>query len=79
MAATPLKHTTIWIPSRTVGERALVNDPVLQLMPASRGNAPVTLQRCSLEAMPATRSAVVVFDARDVALMRVRLPYHREF
>mgnify|MGYP007028616565 CR=1 FL=1 len=33
MAATPLKHTTIWIPSRTVGERSLVNDPVLQLLP----------------------------------------------
>ena len=74
MAATPLKHTTIWIPSRTVGERSLVNDPVLQLLPAARGGAPVALQRCSLEALPATRSAVVVFDARDVALMRVKLP-----
>ena len=71
MAATRLKHTTIWIPSRTVGERSLVNDPVLQLLPAARGGAPVALQRCSLEALPATRSAVVVFDARDVALMRV--------
>ena len=74
MAATPLKHTTIWVPSRTVGERSLVNDPVLQLLPPARGGAPVALQRCSLEALPATRSAVVVFDARDVALMRVKLP-----
>ncbi len=74
MAAAPLKHTTIWVPSRNVGERAFVNEPVLQVAFAPRADAPFTVQRCSLAALPSMRSAVLVFDARDVALMRVKLP-----
>jgi general secretion pathway protein L len=74
MAAAPLKHSVLWIPSRTVGERALINEPLLRLAQAGREGMGLAIQRCSLEALPAIRSAVLVFDARDVALMRVKLP-----
>ena len=74
MAAAALKHTTIWIAPRSVGERSLVNDPVLQVRLGGRAGQSTALQRCSLEALPPMRSAVLVFDARDVALMRVKVP-----
>ena len=40
MAAAALKHGIVWLPSRGVGERALVGEPVLQaLMPRAPAGA----------------------------------------
>jgi len=73
MAAAALKHGIVWLPSRGVGERALVGEPVLQaLMP--RAPAGAVPQRCSLESLPRMRSAVLVLNPRDVSLIRVSLP-----
>ncbi|MBU6271051.1 MAG: general secretion pathway protein GspL [Betaproteobacteria bacterium] len=73
MAAAPLKHGIVWLPPRSVGERALAGEPVLMaLMPrAPAGAAP---QRCSLESLPRMRSAVLLLNPRDVSLVRVSLP-----
>ena len=51
-----------------------IDDPVLQVRLGGRAGQSTALQRCSLEALPPMRSAVLVFDARDVALMRVKVP-----
>lgn len=69
------RSAAIWLPPRTVGERALVNDPSLVVMlPATGGGQSARWGRMSLEALPALKSAVLVFDARDVTLMHVKLP-----
>lgn len=73
MAAAPLRHGLIRIPPRTVGERALVNEPVMRACPPGADPATATVA-CSLEALPPMKSAWLVFDARDVALMRVTPP-----
>jgi len=76
MAATSLKRSAaIWIPPRSVGERALAAEPsLLVMLPAADAPGGVRTSRVSLEALPAMRSAALVFDARDVALIPVRLP-----
>lgn len=76
MAATSLKRSAaIWVPPRSVGERALAAEPSLLAMQAA-ADAPggLRVSRVSLEALPAVKSAALVFDARDVALIPVRLP-----
>ena len=74
-AAIAALHLGIAIAHIHGGERSgTVNEPVLQVAFAPRADTPFTVQRCSLAALPSTRSAVLVFDARDVALMRVKLP-----
>ncbi len=74
MAATILKRTTvIWIPPRSIGERALATERVLlALIPDAKG-AP-RWARVSLEALPAVKSATLLFDARDVTLAPVQVP-----
>jgi len=74
MAAAPLKHGLVWLPSRVGGERALVSEAVLTV--CAPGQAPDALApvRCSLEALPRMRSVVLLLDACDVALHAVRLP-----
>ena len=72
MAATILKRSAVvWVPPRSIGERALASEPSLVLaLPGSEGGT----TRTSLEALPGLRSAVLLFDARDVTLMPVTLP-----
>lgn len=74
MAAKTLKRTTfIWIPPRSVGERALVNEAVLlALVRDAEGEK--RWARVSLEALPAMKSATLLFDARDVMLAPVQVP-----
>ena len=76
MATTILRRSAaVWIPPRSVGERALVSEPSLLVVTASvDAAAGVRGSRTSLEALPALRSAVLVFDARDVTLLAVKLP-----
>lgn len=72
MAATILKRSAVvWVPPRSIGERALASEPSLVLaLPGSEGGA----TRTSLEALPELRSAVLLFDARDVTLLPAMLP-----
>jgi general secretion pathway protein L len=74
MAATPLKHGLVWLPSRAGGERALVSEAVL--MACEPGQAPDALQpvRCSIDALPRMRSALLLVDACDVSLHAISLP-----
>jgi len=76
MATTLLKRTAaIWVPPRSVGERALAAEPSLvAMLPAPESSGGVRWARVSLEALPAMKSAALVFDARDVTLMPVKLP-----
>ncbi len=76
MAATLLKRSAaIWIPPHSVGERALAAEPTLvAMLPAPDASGGVRWARTSLEAMPSIKSAVLVFDARDVTLIPVKLP-----
>ncbi len=70
-------HALVWLPPRSVGERAFATDACLWVaLPAVRGavgNEP-TYQRCSLESLPRLRSVTLVFDARDVTLLSAQLP-----
>jgi len=76
MATTILRRSAaVWIPPRSVGERALVSEPSLLVVTASvDAAAGARGSRTSLEALPALKSAVLVFDARDVTLLAVKLP-----
>jgi len=76
MAATILKRTAaIWVPPRSVGERALGTEPVLvAMLPAADSGAGVRWTRVSLAALPAMKSVTLVFDARDVTLLTAKLP-----
>ncbi|MEK9721085.1 MAG: type II secretion system protein GspL, partial [Quisquiliibacterium sp.] len=59
----------------SVGERALVNEATLLVVSGSvDAFAGARGSRTSLEALPALRSAALVFDARDVTLLAVKLP-----
>ena len=76
MATALLRRTAaIWVPPRSVGERALAAEPSLvAMLPGTREGAGERWSRVSLEALPAMKSAVLVFDARDVTLLPVKLP-----
>lgn len=71
MAATLLKHPTlVRVPPRHVGERALAGEALLRVI----GDASAEDRPVSLEALPDVRSLTLVFDARDVTLLRVTMP-----
>lgn len=77
MAATILvkRSAAVWVPPRSVGERALVNEPTMVAMvQAAEGGKSHRWARTSLEAMPAMKSVTLIFDARDVTLMPVKVP-----
>ena len=76
MATTLLRRSSaVWIPPRSVGERALVSEPSLVVVAGSLdAGAGARSSRTSLEALPSMKSAVLVFDARDVTLLPVRMP-----
>ncbi|MEN9775800.1 MAG: Cholera toxin secretion protein epsL [Pseudomonadota bacterium] len=72
----------VWLPPRSVGERALAATASLLLMRAGAARAggpgvegpPPVLSRASLESLPDLRSVYLVFDARDVSVLSTRLP-----
>ncbi len=64
----------IWLPPRTVGERAFANEPCLIVMQSEGSEGQVQYRRMSLEALPKVKQATLVFDARDVSLMTVEVP-----
>lgn len=75
MAATILKRSAaIWVPPRSIGERAFASEPHLLVMTPSGNAGATTTTRASLDALPAIRSATLVFDARDVTLVAANLP-----
>jgi general secretion pathway protein L len=75
MAAAFLKRTqwVIWVPPRSIGERAFASQACLIAM-QSDGTGPLNIQRLSLDALPKIRQAAIVFDARDVSLVAVQTP-----
>ncbi len=82
MASAVLKRgeAIVWLPPRLAGERALATEPSLLIMSpplAARSAAAATafdIRRASLETLPELRSVRLVFDARDVTVLRARLP-----
>ncbi|MCP5264957.1 MAG: hypothetical protein H6934_02540 [Burkholderiaceae bacterium] len=74
MAAAVLKKSqaVIWIPPRAIGERGFAHEPCLVSLHATGGE--LALDRFSLDALPTLRQVTLVFDARDVSLVPVRLP-----
>jgi general secretion pathway protein L len=71
MATTKIKkgEALIWLPPRSIGERAFASEPCMIVLAAEGG-----YQRMSLEAIVAVRSVRVIFDARDVTASEVKLP-----
>jgi general secretion pathway protein L len=76
MAATILSRTAaIWVPQRSIGERAFANEQVLvAVLPGAEPGKGPRWARFSLEALPAMKAVSLVFDARDVALVPAKLP-----
>ena len=74
MTATNIRkgESFIWLPPRSVGERAFASEArmvALLLGPDGPG-----YQRLSLDALPQLGSVTLLFDARDVALLRAKVP-----
>lgn len=72
MAAQVLKRgqAILWLPPRSIGERRFATAPVLlAMLPAA-----VAGVRLSLDTLPALKQVTLVFDARDVSLLRVTMP-----
>jgi general secretion pathway protein L len=71
MATTKIKkgEALIWLPPRSIGERAFASEPCLIVLGTEGG-----YQRMSLEALVGVRSVRLVFDARDVSVSEVKLP-----
>ncbi len=69
-------EAVIWLPPRSSGERALASSPSLLVMTrAGSDPAAATLTvRASLETLPPMRTVRLILDARDVTILRVRLP-----
>jgi general secretion pathway protein L len=74
MAAAALRHGIVWLAPRSAGERALVTEPLPAVCPPGQQAAALRPERASLEALPRMRTVALVFDARDVTLLRARLP-----
>jgi len=75
MAAAVLRRgeAIVWLPPRAAGERSLAAEPSLLVLvgPLSEHRTPT---RTSLETLPPMRSVRLILDARDVTLLRARLP-----
>lgn len=74
MAAAVLRHGIVWLAPRSAGERALVTEPLPAVCPPGQMADALRPERTSLDALAPMRSVALVFDARDVTLLRVRLP-----
>jgi general secretion pathway protein L len=66
----------IWLPPRACGERALASSASLLVMSGAKPGpvAEPQVLRASLETLPALRAVRLIFDARDVTMLRTRLP-----
>lgn len=78
MAASVLNrsHATLWLPPRSVGERAFANEPLIMGYVRSRGDdeASARFARYSLDSLPSMKSATLIFDARDVTVLHATVP-----
>ncbi len=74
MAAKNIKknETVIWLPPRSIGERSFASEPSLVALIHDAEGPRFT--RLSLDALPAVRMATLIFDARDVTLIQIKLP-----
>lgn len=75
MAAKALSRgeAIVWVPPRSLGERALAASASLILVMAG-GPDGLQTRRTSLESLPSLRQVRLVFDARDVTVLRASLP-----
>ena len=74
MTATNIRkgESFIWLPPRSVGERAFATEA--RLVALLLGPDGAGYQRISLDALPQLNSVTLLFDARDVALLRTKVP-----
>ena len=84
------RQAVIWLPPRAIGERSFGSDPVLRVAlpgvrltgtaaaavpaPADSASGGAGFDRLSLDALPPLERVTLVFDARDVNLLRVSVP-----
>lgn len=75
MAAAVLRRgeAIVWLPPRVAGERSLAGENSLLVAAGPSRDRPVIV-RAGLEALPNMRSVRLIVDARDVTLLRARLP-----
>ncbi|MFZ9508180.1 MAG: type II secretion system protein GspL [Burkholderiaceae bacterium] len=75
MAAAVLRRgeAIVWLPPRVAGERSLAGESSLLVAAGPSRDRPV-MARASLETLPPMRSVRLIVDARDVTLLRARLP-----
>src|SRR3972149_5665195 len=74
MTATNIRkdEAFIWLPPRSVGERAFATEPRLVVLLHGEGGP--GYQRMSLDALPELRAVTLIFDARDVSLLQAKVP-----
>ncbi len=75
MAATVLRRgeAIVWLPPRVAGERSLAGESSLLVAAGPSRDRPGRV-RASLETLPPMRTVRLIVDARDVTLLRARLP-----
>lgn len=67
-------HATVWVPPRSVGERAFASEAVLWTARVQGAGLAATIERNSLESLSGIKSVNLIFDARDVSLLQAELP-----
>lgn len=67
-------HATVWVPPRTVGERAFAAGALLWTARMQGAGKVAPIERNSLDSLTGLKSVNLVFDARDVSLLSARLP-----
>ncbi len=75
MAAAVLRRgeAIVWLPPRVAGERSLAGESSLLVAAGPSRDRPGRV-RASLETLPPMRTVRLIVDARDVTLLRARLP-----
>ncbi len=67
-------HATVWVPPRTVGERAFAGEALLWTARMRGAGKEASIERNSLDSLSGLKSVNLVFDARDVSLLSANLP-----
>jgi general secretion pathway protein L len=67
-------HATVWVPPRTVGERAFAADALLWTARMQGAGKVAPIERNSLDSLTGLKSVNLIFDARDVSLLSAQLP-----
>ena len=67
-------HATVWVPPRTVGERAFAGEALLWTARMRAAGKETSIERNSLDSLAGLKSVNLVFDARDVSLLSANLP-----